>query len=71
MTEKKPKMVRIDTSTPDIHEGFQLSQELLDFEKRILLKAMQQEKGNRTHAAVALGLNRRSLQRKLHKHQIA
>ena len=61
----------IDSFTPDIHEGFQLSQELLDFEKRILLKAMQQEKGNRTHAAVALGLNRRSLQRKLQKHQIA
>ena len=61
----------VNSFTPNIPEGFKLSKELLSFEKRILLKVMQQENGNRTHAAFALGLNRRSLQRKLQKHQIA
>jgi PAS domain S-box-containing protein len=57
-------------STPEIGSGFNLGGVLKRFEKDILLKAMRQEKGNRTRAAMALGIERRSLQRKLKNHQI-
>jgi len=57
--------------TPEIGADFKLRQALEGFERRILLKAMQLEKGNRTRAALALGTERRSLQRKLQKYQIA
>lgn len=59
------------TFTPEIGRDFKLRGVLENFEKRILSKAMQQEKGNRTRAALALGTERRSLQRKLQKYQIA
>lgn len=56
--------------TPEIGRGFKLRSVLENFEKSILSKAMQLEKGNRTRAALALGTERRSLQRKLKKYQI-
>lgn len=59
------------TFTPEIGVDFKLRRVLENFERRILLKAMQLEKGNRTRAALALGTERRSLQRKLQKYQIA
>jgi PAS domain S-box-containing protein len=57
--------------TPEIGSEFKLRRALESFEKRILQKALQLEKGNRTRAARALGTERRSLQRKLRKYQIA
>ncbi len=59
------------TFTPEIGSDFKLSSVLENFERRILLKAMQLEKGNRTRAALALGTERKSLQRKLQRYQIA
>ncbi|MCP3953555.1 MAG: PAS domain S-box protein [Desulfobacterales bacterium] len=59
------------TFTPEIGVDFKLRRVLEGFERRILLKAMRLEKGNRTRAALALGTERRSLQRKLQKYQIA
>jgi len=55
---------------PEIGDGFKLGRVLKQVEKGILLKAMEREKGNRTRAAIALGIERRSLQRKLQKHGI-
>lgn len=43
---------------------------LIDVEKKIIAKVLKQNKGNRTHAARALKLERRSLQRKLKRFQI-
>lgn len=55
---------------PDIGQGFKLSSILKNLEKDILVKALRQEKGNRTRTARLLGMERRSLQRKLKKHRI-
>ena len=55
---------------PEIDEEFRLSTALESFEKNILIKAMRKEQGNRTRAAMALGIERRSLQRKLQRFQI-
>ncbi len=57
-------------STPQLGDGFILRNVLEDFEKDILLKAMAQVNGNRTRAAVVLGTERRSLQRKLKRYQL-
>ena len=56
--------------TPELGANFKLRSFLENFERRILLSAMQQENGNRTRAASILGTPRRSLQRKLQKYQI-
>ena len=58
-------------SAPEIDEKFRLSSALENYEKNILVKAMHQEQGNRTRAAMLLGIERRSLQRKLQRFQIA
>ena len=56
--------------TPEIGTDFNLRNALEDFERRILIKVIRMEKGNRTRAALALGTERRSLQRKLQRYQI-
>jgi len=60
-----------ESFTPEICADFKLRHEVENYEKRILLKALELENGNRTRAALALGTERRSLQRKLQKYQIA
>jgi len=60
-----------ESFTPEIGADFKLRHAVENFEKRILLKALQLEKGNRTRTALALGTERRSLQRKLQKYKIA
>ena len=62
---------REDKYTPEIGTDFKLRTVIENFEKRILRKALQLEDGNRTRAALALGTERRSLQRKLQKYQLA
>jgi len=59
------------SNTPPIGEGFNLRRVLEDIEKNLLVEAMEKECGNRTRAAIALGTERRSLQRKLQRYQIA
>jgi transcriptional regulator with PAS, ATPase and Fis domain len=54
-----------------INGAFNLRDVLESTEKRLLIKAMEQEDGNRTRAAKALGIERRSLQRKLKRFRIA
>jgi transcriptional regulator with PAS, ATPase and Fis domain len=44
-----------------------LNETLLQFEKALILKALDQYKGNKTKAAEALGIDRRSLFRKMEK----
>lgn len=56
---------------PEFGPGFDLRRVIENFERKIILKAMNLEKGNRTRAAQTLGTQRRSLQRKLLKYQIA
>jgi transcriptional regulator with PAS, ATPase and Fis domain len=69
-----------DTDQPDsdkeepsqnIKKGFRLRTVLEKLEKRFLVSALDQERGNRTRAALTLGIERKSLQRKLKKYQLA
>ena len=60
-----------ETIPQKIHKGFKLRPVLEKLEKRFLLNAMDQENGNRTRAALTLGIQRKSLQRKLKKYQLA
>ena len=63
--------IPVSPSSPQLGDGFNLRTVLADIEKEILQKAMAQENGNRTRAAMVLGTERRSLQRKLKRYQIA
>lgn len=63
--------LRDDNYTPEIGADFKLRVVIENFERRILQKALQLENGNRTRTALALGTERRSLQRKLQKYQLA
>jgi PAS domain S-box-containing protein len=51
-------------------EKFDLRVAMENFEKRVVEKTLKQNQGNRTRAAKALGIERRSLQRKLKKYCI-
>jgi transcriptional regulator with PAS, ATPase and Fis domain len=46
------------------------SQKLQQSQRRHLLSVLRQEKGNKVHAAKALGISRRALYRLLDKYQI-
>ena len=59
------------SDTPEGDDEFNLSSALERFEKRILIETMRKEQGNRTRAAISLGIERRSLQRKLQKFKIS
>jgi transcriptional regulator of acetoin/glycerol metabolism len=39
-------------------------------EKQLLIRALQETKGNRTAAASKMGISRRTLHRKLHEHRL-
>jgi len=43
---------------------------LREAERRHVLQILQQEKGNKVHAALTLGISRRALYRLIHKHQL-
>jgi len=60
----------VESDLPVIDKAFNLRNAMESVEKRFLLKAIKQESGNRTRAAHALGMERRSLQRKLKKYRI-
>ncbi len=55
---------------PETSENRGLRNDLKEFEKNIILKTLKKHKGNRTQAAKSLGLERRSLQRKLKRFEI-
>jgi len=60
-----------EETSQNIKKGFRLRTVLEKLEKRFLTTAMDQESGNRTRAALTLGIERKSLQRKLKKYQLA
>ena len=43
---------------------------LQEAEKQLIIRALKETEGNRTLAARKLGMSRRNLHRKLHKHQL-
>lgn len=52
-------------------ENLNLRSSLEHYEKRLLLHVLERNKGNRTWAAKSLGIERRSLQRKINRYGIA
>ncbi|MBW2603448.1 MAG: sigma 54-interacting transcriptional regulator [Deltaproteobacteria bacterium] len=55
---------------PNAFEEFDLRVAMENFEKRVIVNTLKQNQGNRTRAAKALGIERRSLQRKLKRYRI-
>ena len=52
-------------------QGVLLSAETVkDAEKQIIIRALKEADGNRTHAAKRIGMSRRTLHRKLHEYQL-
>jgi DNA-binding NtrC family response regulator len=63
---------RADVSdAPPAPAGASLKERLDAYERGLIVAALEEARGNRTHAARALGLNRATLHSKLHKYGLA
>ena len=57
--------------TYDLRVRMRLKERLDAYERGLIVAALNEASGNRTHAARALGLNRGTLHSKLHKYGLA
>ena len=61
------------SSGPDVSSGSSeplLNSAIDDREKEVIIKALKEHDGNKTKTALALGISRRSLHRKIQKYEI-
>lgn len=50
---------------------FRICGELASMERELIIKKLEENNGNRTQAAIALGISRRTIHRKIKKYQLA